>query len=257
MMIGAIAGDIIGSRFERHNTSRYDFRLFTEHSTFTDDTVLTIAVMDALVTGGDMAASLRAWCEAHRTAGYGPRFLLWVGGRGPGDSKGNGAAMRVSPIGWAGSDLGEVMEMADAQARLTHDSPEARGAAKAIAGAVSLARCGESKAAIRQELAWYRGADGPWPPKVRKPGALASESVPAALAAFMASTSFEDCIRKAISIGGDSDTIACMAGAVAGAYYGVPESIEREVRVRLTIPMLEVIDGFGRFIASREVSHVR
>lgn len=254
-MIGAIAGDIIGSRFERHNTRRYDFRLFTEHSTFTDDTVLTVAVMDALSGHGDISDALRAWCNRYRHAGFGPRFLLWVGGESIVNSKGNGAAMRVSPIGWMGSDLGEVMEMADNQAWLTHNSPEAREAARAVAGAVFLARSGVGKDAMRRELGWYRGI-GSWPPKVRKPGAIATESVPAALAAFMASTGFEDCIRKAVSIGGDSDTIASIAGAVAGAHYGVPEPIASEVRKRLPDVMLETIDGFAHFIASREVHHV-
>lgn len=248
-MFGAIAGDIIGSVYERHNTCRYDFELFTEHSTFTDDTVLTVAVMDHILRESDLAETLREWCHKYPTAGYGPGFLAWVGGHAQGDSRGNGAAMRVSPFAWWWKKPEEILQRADDQARLTHDSEDGRKAAKATALAIHNARYGLIRPCMLRALNHYYALTVDWPPTTRKPGALARESVPAALSAALASESFEDAVRKAVSLGGDSDTVASIAGAVAEAWHGgvtkgVPNEIVQEVRKRLPAEMLKVVDEF-------------
>jgi|GEM_PF-624004 len=252
-MWGAIAGDIIGSVYERHNTNRYDFELFTEHSTFTDDTVLTVAVMDHILRRTDLAETLRSWCNRYPDRGYGPGFLAWVGGHGSGHSRGNGAAMRVSPFAWWWKKPADILEKADEQARLTHDSNEGRNAAKAVALAVHSARYGLIKRCMVRALNQYYALSEEWPPAIRKPGALAKESVPVALQAVISSSGFEDAIRKAVSIGGDSDTIASIAGAVAEAWYGgvkkgMPPKILHEVRKRLPEEMVAVVEAFRRQI---------
>lgn len=247
-MLGAITGDIIGSRFERHNTSREDFSLFTEHSRITDDSILTLAVAEALLHGQDMAATLRKWVAAYPTAGYGPNFLLWAGGR---DhirfSKGNGAAMRTSPVAWWFDTLDDVLMETERQAALTHNSEDGLAGAKAIAAAVFLARSGGTKEDIKAKALEvapsYRFS---WPPR-DKPKAMAKDSVPVALAAFFVSSDFEDAIRKAISVGGDSDTVASMAGAVSEAFYGsVPGHIREEVMARLPETRRTIVDDFYR-----------
>lgn len=248
-MLGAIAGDIIGSAYERHNTSRYDFELFSKHSTFTDDTVLTVAVMDHLLCQTDLADSLRSWCNRYPGRGYGPGFLAWVGGHAAGHSRGNGAAMRASPVAWWEKDQGVILQKADEQAQITHNSEEARTAAKAVALAIHHSRCGISKPGLVQLLKPYYELSQDWPPTIRKPRGLAKESVPVALQAVLASTSFEDAVRKAVSIGGDSDTIASIAGAVGEAWYGVaeggvPDWIVQEIRKRLPEEMLQIVDAF-------------
>lgn len=247
-MWGAIAGDIIGSAYERHNTNRYDFELFPPGATFTDDTVLTVAVMEHLLDRNTGLADLfRKWCQRYPDAGYGPGFLAWLGGHAPGDSRGNGAAMRVSPIAWMPYEMDEMYEAAEAQARLTHDSEEALYAVRQVVSAIRLTRDGFGKKTLRRMLAGgpgeYRRLS--WPPGIKKPGPLAKESVPVALAAAVRSESFEDAIRKAVSVGGDSDTIASIAGAVAEAIYlKVPDEILYEVRDRLPRDILEVVDYF-------------
>ena len=245
-MYGAIAGDIIGSRFERHNTTRYDFRLFTEHSTFTDDTVMTVAVMESLNGWLDLEPCLRNWQALFPNVGYGPRFLAWMGGHAPGDSKGNGGAMRVAPYAWMPYAWDDFREIVQGRTSITHNSWEALIGAWALASTIRHVREGQSnefiKAQLQEIASEYRNLI--WPPRMKKPGPLARESVPVALAAALSSTSFEDAIRRAVSIGGDSDTIASMAGAVAEALYGVPDEIVKEVRCRLTTDMLKVLDEF-------------
>lgn len=249
-MLGAIAGDIIGSAYERHNVNTYDFELFAEHSRCTDDSVMTVAVADALMARTDIADSLRLWAGRYPHAGYGPGFLSWLGGSGYCGSRGNGAAIRVSPIGWAAHNLDACLALAEAQARILHDTPEGVAGALAVATAVFLARRRGTKEGIAEAVMRVApGYDLAWPPQP-KPGPLARESCPAAISAFLASVDFEDAVRKAVSLGGDSDSVASMAGAIAEAFYGgVPGHIEAEVVKLLPDDMLAVLKGFQMWVA--------
>lgn len=249
-MLGAIAGDIIGSIYERHNTTRYDFELFTKQSTFTDDTVMTVAMMDHILSFEPLPDALRKWYERYPRRGYGPGFRAWIGGHAKGMSRGNGAAMRTSPLAWVHYEIDEMQDLVTAQARITHNSAEGIAAAEAVALAVRLGRDGyESHKILKLVDGWTPGFEHlKWPPSIKNPGALARESVPVALAAALNSTSFEDAIRKAVSVGGDSDTIASIAGAVAEAMYGrLPDNILQEVQDRLPDDLLHVIDSFYHY----------
>lgn len=246
-MLGAIAGDIVGSIYERHNTTRYDFDLFTKQSTFTDDTVMTVAMMDHILSRADLADTIRKWYSRYPRRGYGPGFRAWIGGHAKGMSRGNGAAMRTSPWAWMPYPREEMMENVERCARVTHDSPDGITGAIAVAGVIRDIRDGFGKKMTRNGMEGF--ADGyerlRWPPRIKKPGAMARESVPVALAAALNSTSFEDAIRKAVSAGGDSDTIASMAGAVAEAIYGrLPDDILYEIRDRLPSDLMNVVDAF-------------
>lgn len=246
-MLGAIAGDIIGSIYERHNTTRYDFELFTKHSTFTDDTVMTVAMMDHILSFEPLPDALRKWYERYPRRGYGPGFRAWIGGHAKGMSRGNGAAMRTSPLAWVHYEIDEMQDLVTAQARITHDSAGGIAAAEAVALAVRLGRDGYERHNILKLVdGWTPGFEHlKWPPSIKNPGALARESVPVALAAALNSTSFEDAIRKAVSVGGDSDTIASIAGAVAEAMYGrLPDDILYEIRDRLPSDLMNVVDAF-------------
>lgn len=251
LMIGAIAGDVIGSVFEHRNNKSVDFELFHPGSRFTDDTVLTVATAEALLTDGDFAAAYRRWFRRYPSAGYGGMFRVWARstGTGPYHSFGNGSAMRVSPVAWAFDDLDAVCEAARASAAVTHDHPDGIAGAQAIASAVYLARNGHGKDEMRAAVSLKYDYDLDRTVDSIRPryafDVTCAGSVPEAIIAFLESEDFEDAIRKAISLGGDSDTIACMAGAIAEAYYGgVPGFIEREVFSRLPDDMLAVIDAF-------------
>ena len=250
-MLGAIIGDVIGSRFERKNTKSKDFELFTPKSRFTDDTVLTIAVADAILNGIPYEKSIRSYGRKHPLAGYGGTFKQWLAGiiQGPYNSWGNGSAMRVSPVGFAFDSEVEVLEEAKRTADVTHNHPEGVKGAQAIAMAVFLGRKGKSKEEIKQYIADTFEYD-----LSRKVDSIREHyvfdvscqgSVPEAIICFMESTDFEDAIRTAISIGGDSDTIACMAGAIAQAYYrGIPQVLVDETRRRLPVEFRSIIDQF-------------
>ena len=231
-MTGAIIGDIVGSRFEINNIKSKDFELFTEHCCFTDDTVMTIAIADCMLHSKDYTATVRAYGKAHPGAGYGGMFKDWIAGKikEPYNSWGNGSAMRVSPIGFALEEEGKVLVEAKRSAEITHNHPEGIKGAQAIALAVWLAREGKSKQAIKAAIEVQFGynlsrkIDEIRP--IYKFDVSCQGSVPEAIIAFLESTDFEDAIRTAISIGGDSDTIASMAGAIAEAYYpSIPQEI--------------------------------
>lgn len=241
-MIGAIAGDIIGSVFEHHNTTTTDFTLFGRWSHYTDDTILTLAVADAIMTGEGYGLKLRQWYRLYPDRGYGPGFSKWAAsdmakGR---RSHGNGAAMRVSPIGFAFDTLDRVLEEAKKSALPSHNHPDAIKGAESVAAAIFLARTGSSKEDLKEyiektfgynlnkSLDEYR--------RYPKHDSSCAGSVPQALVAFLKSDGYEDAVRKAVSVGGDSDTIACMAGGIAEAYYGgVPD----EIRERVVLWMLD------------------
>ncbi|KAA6336955.1 ADP-ribosyl-[dinitrogen reductase] glycohydrolase [termite gut metagenome] len=253
-MLGAIAGDIIGSCFEFNNTKRTDFELFTDKNTFTDDTVCTIAIADALLKNGgkDFQTLLVDWCRRYPRRGYGGLFYKWFTNKtqNPYHSFGNGSAIRVSPVAWFGSSIEEVLRLAGQSAAITHNHPEGIKGAKAIAHALFLARTGRDKDTIKKEITTsYAGYYlNKTVDEIRENNvfdATCQVTVPQALSCFLESDGFENCIRLSISIGGDSDTIACMAGAVAEAYYGgVPQNIKDMAMDLLPNEMKEVITRF-------------
>lgn len=250
-MIGAIAGDIIGSVYEHHNIKVVDFPLFNPGCRFTDDTVLTVAIADAILSGSGYAGKLREYCLLYPERGYGPGFRRWAaaGRSTPYNSKGNGSAMRVSSVGSAFGNLEEVLRESKRSAEVTHNHPEGIKGAQAVASAVFLARTGTSKEDMKayiQETFEY-DLSGPIDSIRTHYGfdVTCAGSVPQAITAFLESEGYEDAIRKAISIGGDSDTIACIAGAIAEAFYrGVPQNIADFALSKLDDTLRNVIAAF-------------
>jgi len=210
-MIGAIAGDIIGSVHEGTLVKRKDFPLFVPQSCFTDDTVLTVAVASAILHGSDYASSIRQWGRRYPDCGYGAWFRAWLlkDDAPPYNSFGNGSAMRVSSVGWAFSELSMVLSEARRTAEVTHNHPEGVKGAQAIAGAVLLARSGASKASIRdflEDTLGYECSSSIEDLRAQsKFDVTCQGTVPAAVVAFFTSNDFEDAIRNAISLGGDAD----------------------------------------------------
>jgi len=255
-MLGAIAGDIIGSIYERHNLKSTEFPLFQTHSTFTDDTVLTIAVADALLHDLDYTTTLQRYGRQYPHAGYGGTFIHWIFSDKPApyNSWGNGSAMRVSPVGFAFDTVEAVLAEAEKSAAVTHNHPEGIKGAQATALAILLARQGQTKESIRDEISRRFSYNLSRTVAAIRPvyqfDVSCQGSVPEAIIAFLDGTDFEDTIRKAISLGGDSDTIACIAGGIAQAFYQeVPPAIMSEVKARLPQQFLDVIDAFEkRFI---------
>ena len=257
-MIGAIAGDIIGSAYEFRPTKSEDFPLFPEGAAFTDDTVLTVATADALLEGVGYPESYRAWGLRYPDRSYGSLFRQWLRSPDPKPygSYGNGSAMRVSPLGWAFGTLEEVLAEAEESAGATHDHPEGIRGAQAAAGCVFLARTGEGKDGIRSFVENRIGYRLDRTLAEIRPAYRFDEtcqgSVPEAITAFLESESFEDAVRKAVSLGGDADTQAAIAGGIAEAFYGgVPREILREVLSRITLDMGAVVGRFYRRFDSR------
>jgi ADP-ribosylglycohydrolase len=251
-MLGAIAGDVIGSVYERHPIKRTDFPLFQPHSRFTDDTILTVAVAQALLEQTDYAAAFKTFGQQYPDAGYGSTFRGWLQAADsqPYNSWGNGSAMRVSPIGFAGKTVDGVLQEARRSAEVTHNHPEGIKGAQAVALAVFLARQGESKDALRREISTRFGYDLSRTVDAIRPTyhfeVSCQGSVPEAIIAFLDSADYEDAIREAVSLGGDSDTLACMAGGIAQAFYGgVPLAIARHVRGLLPGEFLGILDRFN------------
>lgn len=230
-MIGAIAGDIIGSVHEFLGRKTKDFPLFVEDSRFTDDTVLSIAVADCLLTGTPYVNAFHAYTQKYPGRGYGLGFYRWIesGSRQPYNSWGNGAAMRVSPVAFAFRTTQEVLDAARESAEVTHNHPEGVRGAEATALATFLARHHVPKYQIRAEIETRFGYDlSQTIDKIRPTYSFnesCQETVPQAITAFLDSTDYEDAIRLAISLGGDADTLACIAGGMAGAAYGVPSHV--------------------------------
>jgi ADP-ribosylglycohydrolase len=252
-MIGAIAGDIIGSVYERHNIKITDFPLFNHRSSFTDDTVLTVAIADAILTDSGYAGKLREYYRFYPERGYGQGFRRWAaaGRTTPYNSNGNGSAMRVSPVGFAFDTLEDVLREAKRSAEVTHNHPEGVKGAEAVASVVFLARKGSSKEEIKSYIkdAFYYNLDVPLD-SIRTDydfDMTCEGSVPQAITAFLESEGYEDAIRKAISIGGDSDTIACIAGGIAEAFYGgVPVDIADFALAKLDDALRGVIALFKK-----------
>ena len=268
-MIGAIVGDIAGSRFEWHNrkSKQFTFLKGKDESLhpcrFTDDTVMTLALAEAILKwreGGDSSyaalsgeaiRSMQDFGRRYPGAGYGGAFRHWLRDDDPQpyNSWGNGSAMRVSACGWAGRTLDEVKAMSRAVTEVTHNHPEGIKGAEATAVATFLARTGKSKDGIRAVVVRDYYPLGFTLDEIRPTyefDVSCQGSVPQALEAFFESSSFEDAIRNAISIGGDSDTIGAICGAVAGAFYGVPDGIRAKAETFLTPHLLETLHGFER-----------
>jgi len=250
-MLGAIAGDIIGSIYEFNNHRSKEFSLFTQRNHFTDDTVLTIAVAEAILHGGDYVERFHHYYRRYPNAGYGGRFRRWAnaGEIHPYNSWGNGSAMRVSPVGFAFDTLEAVLAEAERSAAVTHNHPEGIKGAQATAAAIFLARTGSSKAAIKTYVTETFGYDLDRRLDQIRPvyqfNESCQETVPEAIIAFLESTDFEDALRNAISIGGDSDTLACITGGIAQAFYGgVPGAIAQETLKRLDNPLRQMTESF-------------
>ena len=267
-MYGALLGDMIGApyEFDRGNKTK-DFPLFCEYSHFTDDSVMTIAVAEALLDyqfreGADIKAglvdSMRKWGKKYPDAGDGRKFYHWLQARHPEPygSYGNGSAMRVSSAGWLFDTLDQTRHMARLTAEVTHNHPEGIKGAEATASAIFLARTGRSKDEIRDCIVREFGYDLSRTCDQIRPGYTHNEScqetVPEAITAFLEGTDFEDVIRTAVSLGGDCDTLTCIAGSIAEAFYGVPAILEAECRSRLPEDMLYIL---GRFDIAREHGH--
>jgi ADP-ribosylglycohydrolase len=251
-MIGAIAGDIIGSVFEfSAEKPPYDFPLFEEQSSFTDDTVLSVALADSILNNIDYMIKLREYHNIYPDCGYGGMFRNWAIGRikGPYNSWGNGSAMRVSPVGWAYSDLESVLEKSKNSAVITHNHPEGIKGAQATALSIYLARMKMTKEKIKNEIekrfSYNLNLDLEFLREEYKFNESCQQTVPQAIYTFLISENFEDSIRKAIYIGGDSDTLACINGSIAEAYYGgVPFSIKQETFFRLDKFLIDTIKTF-------------
>ena len=250
-MLGAIVGDIIGSTYEFLGEKRHDILLFAHGSTFTDDTVLTVAVAESLLTGRDYIDVFKEFSRRHPNRGYGSHYYQWMksDNRQPYQSWGNGSAMRVSPVAWALNTLEEVLAEAERSAAVTHDHPEGIKGAQAIATAVFLARIGADKPEIKMQLADMFDYDLNRTPDEIRPDyrfdVSCRGSVPESIICFLHSSSYEDAIRIAASLGGDVDTMAAMAGGIAGAYYGgVPEELAVRGLGYLTDDLKDVVTRF-------------
>lgn len=259
-MYGAILGDMIGApyEFDMGNKSKV-FPLFGRSSQFTDDTVMTVAVAEALMDSVDksddeiraaLVASMRKWGNEYPNAGYGQRFYAWLRSKDlkPYGSYGNGSAMRVASAGWLYDTLEQTRHIAKLTAEVTHNHPEGIKGAEATAIAIYLARTGASKADIKDYIIREFGYDLSRTCDEIRPDYRHVEScqqtVPEAITAFLEGNDFEDVIRTAVSLGGDCDTLTCIAGSIAEAFYGVPDELKAECRKRLPKDMLAVLDRF-------------
>ena len=265
-IIGAIIGDIVGSRFEFNNYRNTDFELFDRGSDFTDDTVMTIAVADWLLSGVSLANIMRDWATEYPNRGYGGMFYAWLfpldeSEMKPYNSFGNGAGMRVSPCGYYANSLEEALDLAKQSAEVTHNHPEGIKGAQAIAATIFLARQSKPKDEIRQYIEHTFGYDLQRTCNDIRPtyafDVTCQGSCPEAIIAFLDSSDYESAIRLAISLGGDSDTIACMTGGIAAAYYGIPDWIEERVK-ELCLPaeIVEIINRFDAVCAKRTMSRI-
>jgi ADP-ribosylglycohydrolase len=251
-LLGAVAGDIIGSAYEWDPVDTLDFPLFGPKTKFTDDTVLTVAVADHFVTGMPYAEAIHRHGNDYPHRGYGGNFHRWLQSpeKQPYNSFGNGSAMRVSPVGWVHNTLEETIAEAAASAAVTHNHPEGIKGAQATALAIFLARQGSTKAEIRaavEQLACYNlqrtlaeiRVDYVW-------SETCQGSVPESIIAFLESNDFESAIRGAIWLRGDADTMAAIAGSIAEAFYGgVPEEIALELPSYLDPRLLKTLTKFG------------
>ena len=254
-IIGAIIGDIVGSRFEWNNHKSTDFDLFANGCRFTDDTVMTIAVAEWLETGKHLPDIMRKWAKKYFRRGYGVRFANWLfmtPNPQPYNSLGNGSGMRVSPVGFFAISVDDACDLARRSAEVSHNHPEGIKGAQAIASAIFLAREGKSKEEIRDYIEQtfgynlHRTCDEIRP--TYQFNMTCEGSCPEAIVAFLDSTDYESAIRLAVSLGGDSDTIACMTGGIAAAFYGVPDHIIEQAMEYIPDDMMEIINKFDGYV---------
>lgn len=253
MMLGAITGDIVGSVFEFDNVKDEAFPLFSEKSRFTDDSVLTCAVADALLSASSYKDKLKEYFLLYPKAGFGASFMRWGFSKEPKpyNSYGNGSAMRVSPVAYVFNDLELVLSEAKKSAEVTHNHTEGIKGAQAVAGSIFLARNGKTKEEIKsffqERFGYMLDFDLVKLRKNYQYDITCQGTVPQAIFCFLISNDFEDAIRKAVSIGGDSDTVACITGSIAEAYYkGIPEAIKSEVLARLDDRLRDVVKKFSQ-----------
>ena len=265
-MLGAILGDMIGSPYEAQekNIKTKDFPLFCSRSKVTDDSVLTCAVAAAFLAHlktpkmvdlrNALIDNLKEFGNCFQYVPYGQTFRKWMSDyldRKPYNSFSNGSAMRVSSVGWLFDTLEKVEEMAKTSAEVTHNHPEGIKGAQAVAGAIFLARTTKSKEKIRSyiEQKYYKldfSIDGIRDSYI---GSLeCAHSVPQAIVAFLESESFEDSLRTAVSLGGDSDTLAAISGSIAEAFYGIPEDILKVGVPKIPPMLMEVVDSFHDYL---------
>jgi ADP-ribosylglycohydrolase len=250
-IIGAVIGDVIGSVFEWNNIKTTDFNLFNPKCDFTDDTVLTIAVADCILNKKDFAKTIWEYGRKYRGRGYGGSFRNWLqeDNLQPYGSFGNGSAMRASAVGFAFNDIETVMEVAKQSAEVTHNHPEGIKGAQATASAIFLARQGKSKQEIKDYITQTFDYNLDFTLDEIRPtykfDVTCQGSVPQAIVAFLESSDFENAIRLAISIGGDSDTIACVTGGIASAFYKqIPTEIMDFVVDKLPNEYIEIMNKF-------------
>ena len=250
-MLGAIVGDIVGSIYEFNNHRSKAFPLFGGACDFTDDSVLTVAVADCLMNQGNYAEYIKNYARKYPNRGYGGRFAQWIRFESmePYNSWGNGSAMRVSSIGFAFNTLPLVLAESKKSAEVTHNHPEGIKGAQATAVAIYMARKGQTKEQIKAAIAKSFNYDLDRTLNEIRPIYKFSEScqetVPEAIIAFLESTDFEDAIRNGISLGGDSDTLTCITGGIAEAFYGgVPQDISEKALSYLPKEMREVVAEF-------------
>ena len=260
-MLGAIIGDIVGSRFEWSNYKAKDFELFSPECKYTDDTVMTVAIAKAILEAksdySDLTENsiyfMRQLGRKYKEAGYGYHFFCWLFKENPEpyNSWGNGAAMRISSVGYIAKSIEEVKKLSKTVTEVTHNHPEGLKGAEAMAVAIYMARNGKTKEEIKQYMHdnYYKfDVTVEDLQKYYEYDISTQGSVPPALECFYESTDFEDCIRNAISIGGDSDTIGAIVGGLAEAYYGIPEKIKNSALGYLPDEFIEIINEFYKKI---------
>ncbi|MBE6341532.1 MAG: ADP-ribosylglycohydrolase [Bacteroidales bacterium] len=244
-MIGVVIGDIAGSTFEFNNTDDYNFPLFARGSDYTDDTICSVAVADAILSGKSYQESLHAWCNKYPDpkGAYGGSFSRWIMSSKPKpyNSFGNGAAMRVGPVGWAFEAESIVAAEAQKSAECTHNHPEGIKGAVAVAKAIFMLRTTKDKNSLSDIIAMY---DGYKRPKRGVFDVTCQGCVPLALDIIMQSRNFEDAIRLAVSYGGDTDTVGAIVGAMAEAIYDVPSNLREMAFAMLPDEMKVVVSEF-------------
>ena len=252
-MMGAICGDIIGSSYEFRPNKRYDFQLFTRKSTYTDDTVMTCAIADWLMTDIAPEEKMQDWGREHLNAGYGPMFYRWINADFPRpyNSFGNGSAMRVSPVGWFATTLEECLSLAKESAEVTHNHPEGIKGAQATASAIFLARTGSTKDEIKKYISETFCYDLNRKYADIKPDysfdVTCQGSVPESIICFLESRDYESAIRLAVSMGGDADTMGAITGGIAAAFYKeIPDKIAGPCLDILPDDIYEIVEKFPK-----------
>lgn len=251
-MLGAIIGDIVGSRFEFNNTNKTDFELFTPECSYTDDTICTVAIADAILNGKSYKDSLLEWCRKYPNpkGAYGGSFARWIHEKNPQpyNSFGNGSAMRVSPVGWAFDTYQKVLKQAEQSALVSHSHPEGIKGAQCVADLIFHLRTGniDKDAVMRCIKHSFRYEILPVD-HIRETNTFnetCQGTVPQAISCFLEAKNFEETIRLAVSIGGDSDTIAAIAGSIAESYYLIPENIKSQALAFIPGDMRTIVEQF-------------